>query len=144
MDEIFFVITIYVFPLLFAITIRASAQAYMAYYFGDRQAYAEGRVTLNPVKHIDLIGTILIPSLLLFLKTNLLIGWPKALHYDVRRFKQPKLALRYVFLSGSIANLLFALVWAILLRLYVSVEIESMVLISMASFGLKINLFIAL
>lgn len=107
-------VLVYALPVLFAITLHEAAHAYAARYFGDNTAYAAGRMTLNPIVHIDLFGTILIP-VILFMSTGgtFLFGYAKPVPVEFGRLRQPKRDMRWVALAGPMANLVMALLWAI-------------------------------
>ena len=103
-------------PLIFAITLHEAAHAYAAYALGDPTARSQGRVSLDPVRHIDLMGTILLPGLLLLSGTPLVIGWAKPVPVDLRQFKNPRRDMALVALAGPASNAFQALVAAILLH----------------------------
>jgi Zn-dependent protease len=106
-------LAIFVLPLIFAITVHEAAHGWMAKRLGDKTAEMLGRVTLNPLKHIDPIGTILVP-LGLYLMTGFMFGWAKPVPVNWRNLHQPKRDMGYVALAGPAANLLMALIWALL------------------------------
>jgi Zn-dependent protease len=106
-------LVIFVLPMVFAITVHEAAHGWMAKRLGDRTAEMLGRVTLNPLKHIDPIGTILVP-LGLYLMTGFMFGWAKPVPVNWRNLHQPKRDMGYVALAGPAANLLMALIWALL------------------------------
>jgi Zn-dependent protease len=109
-------LVIFVPPLIIAITVHEAAHGWMAKRLGDRTAEMLGRVTLNPFKHIDLVGTILVP-LVLYLMTGFTFGWAKPVPVDWRNLGRPKRDMGYVALAGPAANLLMALIWAVLVYL---------------------------
>ena len=113
MDETIRTIAVYALPVIFAITLHEAAHAYVAKYFGDKTAYAAGRMTLNPLVHIDLFGTIIIPTAL-FLTTGFVFGYAKPVPVDFSRLKNPKRDMAWVALAGPGANFLMALMWLIL------------------------------
>jgi Zn-dependent protease len=106
-------LAIFVLPLVFAITVHEAAHGWMAKQLGDKTAERLGRVTLNPLKHIDPVGTILVP-LGLYLFTGFMFGWAKPVPVDWRNLGRPKRDMGYVALAGPAANLLMALIWAML------------------------------
>lgn len=110
------IIAVIVLPLLFAITAHEAAHGWMAKRLGDNTAKMLGRVTLNPLKHIDPVGTILVP-LGLFLFTGFVFGWAKPVPVDWRNLHHPKRDMGLVALAGPAANLLMALIWALLVYL---------------------------
>lgn len=144
LDQILFYISVYVPPLLFAITLHEAAHGYAARYFGDNTAYAMGRLSLNPVNHIDPIGTIALPLIFIVMGTPFIFGWAKPVPVDIGRLRYPKKDMVYVAAAGPLANLVMALLWAILLRLFIELEVVSEVLMSMCIFGVKINLVLML
>jgi Zn-dependent protease len=101
-------------PLLFAITIHEIAHGWMAKQFGDPTAQRLGRLTLNPLKHIDPIGTLLIPSLLLLMHAPFLFGWAKPVPVTWENLRHPKRDMAIVAAAGPGANLVMALFWAII------------------------------
>ncbi len=103
-------------PVLFAITAHEAAHAWMARRLGDRTAEMLGRVTFNPLKHIDPVGTILVP-LLTFLLSGFLFGWAKPVPVDWRNLRNPRRDMALVAAAGPGANLLMLIGWALVLRL---------------------------
>lgn len=108
-------LAIFVLPMVFAITVHEAAHGWMAKRLGDRTAEMLGRVTLNPLKHIDPIGTVLVP-LGLYLMTGFMFGWAKPVPVNWRNLNHPKRDMGYVALAGPAANLLMALIWAIIVN----------------------------
>lgn len=113
MDEMIRNIAVFALPVLFAITLHEAAHAYAAKYFGDSTAYAQGRMSLNPLVHIDLFGTIILP-LLLYLTTPFVFGYAKPVPVDFGRLRNPKKQMAWVALAGPAANFAMALMWLIL------------------------------
>ncbi|QPK64205.1 site-2 protease family protein [Methylomonas sp. LL1] len=148
MDELTLVqrIVVWILPVIFAITVHEVAHGWMAKQYGDKTADQQGRLTLNPLKHIDPLGTIIIPGLLLISFTGFIFGWAKPVPVDARNFKNPKQAMMMVALAGPLSNVLMALAWALLARIGVAIEIEfiSMPLIYSGVAGITINLVLAL
>ncbi len=118
MAETFANILLWAVPVLFAITVRAVAYAYVAHYLGDTTPERLGRMSLNPLKHISIIGTIIIP-LVLYFGTNggFAFGWAKPLPVDFSAFKDPKRSMIWLALSGPAANLGMILIWGLALSL---------------------------
>lgn len=111
-------IAISALPVIFAITLHEAAHGYAARYFGDPTAWMQGRVSLNPLRHIDLVGTILIPlAILLFSAGNFLFGYAKPVPVNFGRLRNPKKDMLWVAAAGPLSNLFMALVWAALLKL---------------------------
>lgn len=143
-DQILFYISVYVPPLLFAITLHEAAHGYVARYFGDDTAYVLGRISLNPAKHIDPIGTIALPGILIALGASFVFGWAKPVPVSIGDLRNPKRDMVYVAAAGPAANLIMALLWAILLQVYYLLGVDSDVLVSMALMGVKLNVVIML
>ena len=105
-------------PVIFAITLHEAAHGYVARLFGDPTADQAGRITLNPLRHIDLVGTIIIPiAILLFSSGTFLFGYAKPVPVDFSRLGNPKKDMLWVALAGPGANLFMAVMWAALLKL---------------------------
>lgn len=148
MDELTLIqrIVVWLLPVVFAITVHEVAHGWMAKQFGDKTADRQGRLTLNPLKHIDPVGTIIVPGLLLITFTGFIFGWAKPVPVDARNFKNPKNAMMLVALAGPMSNLLMAIAWALLARAGVAINMEfvSMPLIYSGVAGITINLVLAL
>ncbi len=104
-------IAIYALPVIFAITVHEAAHGYAARYFGDLTAQLEGRITLNPIKHIDPLGTIVVPTLTM-LAGGILFGWAKPVPVDFSRLRNPKKDMLWVAAAGPASNLVMAVIWA--------------------------------
>ncbi|KJV06258.1 site-2 protease family protein [Methylocucumis oryzae] len=139
-------IVVWILPVVFAITVHEVAHGWTARKFGDNTAYMLGRLTLNPLKHIDLFGTILLPGMLLLTGTGFIFGWAKPVPVDARNFKKPLHDMAFVAAAGPVSNLLMALGWALLARLGVVIGVEaiSTPLIYTGIAGISINLVLAL
>jgi Zn-dependent protease len=150
MDELTLVqrIVVWILPVVFAITVHEVAHGWVAKKYGDNTASSLGRLTLNPIKHIDLLGTIILPGLLLVTGTGFIFGWAKPVPVDPRNFKKPLQDMAIVALAGPVSNLLMALGWALIARLGVTIgagtEAISLPLIYMGVAGISINLVLAL
>src|SRR3990172_3405829 len=104
-------------PLLFAITVHEVAHGWVAKLLGDPTAQRLGRLTLNPLKHIDPVGTILVPALLVLLRTGFVFGWAKPVPITWENLRRPKRDMAIVAAAGPAANLLMALFWAVLAKI---------------------------
>ncbi|ANE55389.1 site-2 protease family protein [Methylomonas sp. DH-1] len=148
MDELTLVqrIVVWILPVIFAITVHEVAHGWVAKLLGDNTAAAQGRLTVNPLKHIDILGTLIIPGLLLLTFTGFVFGWAKPVPVDPRNFKKPLQGMAWVALAGPVSNLLMAAAWALIARLGVMLEIEfiSMPFIYSGVAGISINLVLAL
>jgi len=133
-------IAIYALPVLFAITVHEAAHGYVARYFGDNTAYALGRVTLNPVKHIDPVGTILMP-LVLYVATagTFLFGYAKPVPVQFGRLRNPKRDMIWVALAGPGANLIQALLWGIAFYFLKGASVTEPFFIKMCQAGILVN-----
>ena len=138
-DTIFYYISIYAIPLIFAITLHEAAHGYAARYFGDNTAYMMGRISLNPVRHIDPMGTIGLPVLLLVLGSPIMFGWAKPVPVNFSALRNPKQDMRYVAAAGPAANLVMAIAWALALRILLSMGVSNEVLFNMCMVGVTIN-----
>ncbi|MFK5985530.1 MAG: site-2 protease family protein [Pseudomonadota bacterium] len=107
---------IWVLPIVFAITVHESAHGYAAYYFGDNTAKSQGRLSLNPLRHIDWVGTVLVPAMMI-LFTGFAFGWAKPVPIDYRNLKNPKKDMIWIAIAGPLSNLFMGIFWAIVLRL---------------------------
>ncbi len=115
-------IVLWAVPVVFAITLHEAAHGYVARMFGDDTAYVLGRVTLNPIKHIDLIGTILVPGLMLVTSKFLVgvpfvFGWAKPVPVNFGNLRHPKRDMIWVAAAGPAVNFAMAILWALLSRL---------------------------
>ena len=133
-------VAIYALPVLFAITIHEAAHGYVARYFGDNTAWALGRVTLNPIKHIDPLGTIAMP-LMLYLATSgaFLFGYANPVPVQFGRLRNPKRDMVWVALAGPASNLIQALIWGVLLYALQGAGIAEPFFIKMCQAGLLVN-----
>ena len=128
-----------------AITVHEAAHGYAAKHFGDKTAYFLGRITLNPIKHIDPIGTVVIPGMLLLLSAPFLFGWAKPVPVNYSNLNNPKKDMMWVALAGPASNLVMAIIWAIILGLFKSSGASyALFVIGMAQVGIMINLVLML
>jgi Zn-dependent protease len=108
---------IYAVPVLFAITIHEVAHGFVARHFGDMTAHAQGRISVNPMRHVDLVGTVIVPLVILVLSAGkLLFGWAKPVPVNYSALRKPRQHMAWVAAAGPIANLGMALLWALALR----------------------------
>lgn len=118
------IIAIYALPVIFAITLHEAAHGYVARHFGDMTAYLEGRVSLNPLRHIDPFGTIALPLILLALTKlfggGIIFGWAKPVPVNFANLRHPKRDMLWVAAAGPLSNLAMALIWALVLKLGLS------------------------
>ena len=137
--------TISIIPVLLAITVHEAAHGYAAKHFGDKTAYFLGRITLNPIKHIDPVGTVVIPGMLLLLSAPFLFGWAKPVPVNFSNLNNPKKDMMWVALAGPASNLAMAIIWAIILGLFKSSGASyALFIIGMAQVGIMINLVLML
>ncbi|NJM33007.1 MAG: site-2 protease family protein [Limnobacter sp.] len=147
-NEIIQTLAVYAIPVLFAITLHEAAHGYVALRCGDHTARMAGRLTLNPLKHIDLMGTIVVPLVILLTSfaaggTGMLFGWAKPVPVDFSRLNRPRLDMRLVAFAGPASNLLMALGWAAMLKLLMVFNVSEPFLIEMAQAGIIVNLVLA-
>lgn len=134
-------VLIYALPVLFAITVHEAAHGYAARHFGDPTATVLGRVTLNPLPHIDPVGTILMPLLLYFATSGaFLFGYAKPVPVDFARLRRPKRDMVWVALAGPASNFLQAILWALGLVLLAALDIEEVFFVKMCEAGVLVNL----
>lgn len=135
-------IAIYAIPVIFAITVHEAAHGYAARYFGDMTAYQAGRITLNPIKHIDLFGTIILPALTVALG-GILFGWAKPVPVNFSRLRNPKKDMLWVAAAGPASNFVMAIIWVLVIKfadLAPAMFMEPLVL--MAKAGIIINVIL--
>lgn len=134
-------IAVYAIPVLFAITVHEASHGYVARMFGDNTAYVLGRVTLNPVKHIDPIGTIILP-LGMALFTPFIFGWAKPVPVDWNSLRNPKRDMIWVAAAGPGVNLAMAVLWAILFSVLKMAGVQERFFYEVAQAGVSVNLVI--
>jgi len=141
MNDLIQTVAVYALPVLFAITLHEAAHAYAARFFGDNTAYAMGRMTLDPFKHIDPVGTILIPiGLYLVTGGSFLFGYAKPVPINFGHLRRPKRDMAWVALAGPMANFVMALIWTFGLYLLVRLDVDSRFLLLMMRAGILTNL----
>ena len=141
MDETIRNIAVYALPVLFAITLHEAAHAYAAKYFGDNTAYSQGRMSLNPLVHVDIWGTIVIP-IMMYLFTPFVFGYAKPVPVEFGRLRNPKRDMAWVALAGPIANLIMAALWLLFAALLVFFGVNEAFPRRMAEAGIVTNLLI--
>lgn len=139
MDEIIRNIAVFALPVLFAITLHEAAHAYAAKRFGDTTAFVAGRMSLNPLKHIDPIGTIALP-LGLYVLTGFAFGYAKPVPIDFNALKNPKRDMAWVALAGPLSNLFQALLWTVFSMLIVAMGVSEAYPHEVARAGIWVNL----
>jgi hypothetical protein len=133
-------VTIYALPVLFAITLHEAAHGYIARYFGDDTAWSLGRVTLNPFKHIDPMGTIAMPLMLYFATSGaFLFGYAKPVPVNFGRLRNPKRDMIWVALAGPASNFLQALGWGIAFYLLQGGDVTEPFFLKMCQAGILTN-----
>jgi Zn-dependent protease len=132
-------------PVLFAITLHEVAHGWVARRFGDRTAEMLGRLTINPLKHIDPIGTVIVPALAL-MTTGFLFGWAKPVPVSIRNLRNPRRDMMLVAAAGPGSNILMAIFWAFFTKLITVSGLEGMTLqffLTMGQIGVLINVILA-
>lgn len=134
-------VLIYALPVLFAITVHEAAHGYAARYFGDNTAHMLGRITLNPLKHIDPVGTILMPLMLYFATSGaFLFGYAKPVPVQFGNLRNPKRDMIWVALAGPASNFFQAILWAVVLVVLVTSGVQERFFVEMARAGILVNL----
>jgi len=144
MDELNLIqkISVFALPVIFAITGHEAAHAYAARHFGDNTAYLEGRMTLNPLRHIDWIGTVLLP-LVCVAVGGFIFGWAKPVPVRFGNLRHPKRDMLWVSAAGPGANLLMAVLWALMFKLALGMNNDyTEPLALMAQAGMLINVML--
>jgi Zn-dependent protease len=144
-------VAIYALPVLFAITLHEAAHGYVARHFGDMTAYAQGRISLNPARHIDLVGTIIVPVAILVLSkfaggAGMLFGWAKPVPVNYSALRRPRQHMMWVAAAGPGANLAMALAWAAVFKLgdVLPANYFTHPILLMAKAGIDVNLILML
>lgn len=146
MNETIQLVAVLALPLVLALSLHEAGHAYVAKHFGDLTAYSQGRVTLNPIKHIDPLGTIVVPlALMLLTKGSFVFGWARPTPINPAALRNPRKHLPLVTLAGPVANFAMALAWAVLGLLLVASGVDEPFFSKVASAGVFVNiLFFAL
>jgi Zn-dependent protease len=142
-DALIQTIALAAIPVLFAITLHEAAHGYVARHFGDMTAYQQGRISLNPLRHIDPVGTILLPLLTLFVG-GILFGWAKPVPVNFSALRNPKKDMLWVALAGPASNFVMALFWGALIKIALMFPGNYFAepLIGMADIGVTINVIL--
>ncbi len=139
------ILSIAAIPVLFAITLHEVAHGWVARWFGDRTAEMQGRLSLNPLRHIDPIGTVLVPAVLLMLG-GFLFGWAKPVPVDPRNLRNPRQNMAVVAAAGPAVNFVMAVFWALVMVVARTLDagVVAHWLLLMGAYGITINLLLAL
>jgi Zn-dependent protease len=132
--------------LLFSVIIHEVAHGYVAYVCGDRTAHDQGRLTLNPLPHVDLFGTVIFPVLLLLTKSPVLIGWAKPVPVNPYNLRNPRRHHLYVSLAGVSANLVLAVICTLCYGIYINIFSPTTAqdaLVLLFNYGIRINVILA-
>lgn len=143
MESVIQTLAIYALPVVFAITLHEAAHGYVARHFGDPTAWMLGRISLNPLRHVDPVGTVLVPAVLFWATHgSFLFGWAKPVPVDFGKLRQPKKDMFWVAAAGPAANLAMALAWATLLKLVELApdNVYSLPMARMADAGIDVNI----
>ena len=141
-------IAVYAIPVILAITLHEAAHAWLASRLGDPTARLQGRVSANPFRHVDLVGTLLVPAVILLAGKllgagGLLFGWAKPVPVDASAFRSPRRDLGLVAAAGPGANILMALAWALALKLLIVFRVDIEFLLLMTQAGILCNIGLA-
>lgn len=142
------IIAVYALPVVFAITLHEAAHGYVAMQLGDLTAYSEGRVSLNPLRHIDPVGTVAVPLILLVVSKlfggGILFGWAKPVPVNFANLRRPKRDMLWVAAAGPGANLLMAIAWACVMKIGIAASgsAYALPLALMGAAGVFVNLIL--
>ena len=142
-------IAVYAVPVIFAITVHEAAHGYVAKHFGDLTAYAQGRVSLNPLRHIDPFGTVILPLILLAVSklsggAGILFGWAKPVPVNFSNLRRPKRDMLWVAAAGPLSNFAMALFWALMVKIGIAASGSyfALPLAMMGAAGVLINVIL--
>lgn len=139
-------IAVWALPVILAVTLHEASHGYVAYYYGDKTAYLNGRLSLNPIRHMDPIGTVAIPGLLLLLGAPFIFGWAKPVPVKSRNLKNPRKDMAMIAIAGPLSNLMMALFWALTCKIATIIQSDwaSQPMFLMGFAGIQINLVLML
>ena len=142
-------LSIWFLPLLFAITLHEAAHAWVSFQYGDSTAFLLGRVSLNPIKHVDPVGTIAVPLTMLLLQTPWIFGWAKPVPVNIRNIDNPRVSLALIALAGPAANFIMAFLWALAFKLGLYLYMQdnttyALWLVQTAKVGVFFNIVLAI
>lgn len=144
LDQIIQAASIWILPVLFAVTLHEAAHGYAAKLLGDTTAQMLGRLSLNPLRHVDLVGTIIVPAALLLMHSPFLFGWAKPVPVNFNNLRHPRRDMALVAAAGPGANLLMALGWAIIMKIGVALVMAGLMwaepMVLMGEAGIIFNL----
>lgn len=144
MENVIQLITVYAIPVLFAITLHEAAHGYVARVFGDNTAFVAGRISLNPLRHIDPIGTVVVPLVMVAL-SGFMFGWARPVPVDFGSLRKPKQDMIWVAGAGPAANLVMAIGWVLFAKLLALAGVQEDYFFLVANAGVSVNLvFMAL
>jgi len=141
MESVIQTITVYAIPVLFAITVHEAAHGYVARLFGDDTAHLAGRITLNPLKHVDPVGTLAVP-LVMAVMSPFVFGWAKPVPVDFSRLHKPKRDMIWVAAAGPGSNLLMAILWLLFAKAMVLLGMREQFFLMVAAAGIQVNLML--
>lgn len=142
-ENIIYQIAVWAIPVLFAITLHEVAHGWVANKLGDGTAKMLGRLTANPLKHIDPIGTVVVPLVMLVLSTGFIFGWAKPIPVNTRNLKNPRKDMAIIAIAGPLSNLLMAVFWVFIYKLGTTVVSDANIargIVDMGKAGITINL----
>jgi Zn-dependent protease len=141
MESVIQTITVYAIPVLLAITVHEAAHGYVARHFGDDTAHVAGRITLNPLKHIDPVGTIVVPLMMAVL-SPFVFGWAKPVPVNFGRLRHPKRDMIWVAAAGPGSNLAMAILWLLFAKGLVLLGMREQFFLMVAAAGIQVNLML--